>query len=225
MKVGILVECGRDGLEDVVVRRICDLLRANAGEPVEIDIVTMDNKENLIRECGPAVAGLLGDGCDRVVILWDERPGMARTGRTAVLAQRPTGHSRQSSRGRRGPARCPSGLHRAGVRIVAALRRADATWRVVPGGTSQTAGLAAAASGQGQEPQGRDEGLIRPTWPSLQRCSARTPVRSSPGRPFAPEAMRDVSEVCRACNRASTVRWAESRLHRPRVPRVGGAHD
>lgn len=74
MRVGILVECGRDGLEDVVVRRICVLLREGGGEPAEIDIITMDNKDNLIQQCGPAVAGLFADGCDRVVILWDERP-------------------------------------------------------------------------------------------------------------------------------------------------------
>jgi len=80
MRVGILVECGRDGLEDVVVRRICDLRRADGGEPAEIDIVPMDNKAQLIRECGPAVARLLGNGCDRVVILWDERPAWPRSG-------------------------------------------------------------------------------------------------------------------------------------------------
>lgn len=74
MKVGILVECGRDGLEDVVVRRICQLLSA------EIDIVPMDSKAKLIRDCGPAVARLLEDGCDRVVILWDEKPAWPRTG-------------------------------------------------------------------------------------------------------------------------------------------------
>lgn len=80
MRVGILVECGRDGLEDVVVRRICALLRADVGEPAEIDIVPMDNKAQLIRECGPAVVQLLGNGCDRVVILWDERPAWPRAG-------------------------------------------------------------------------------------------------------------------------------------------------
>jgi hypothetical protein len=63
MRVGILV-----------VRRICDLLRADGGEPAQIDIVPMDNKENLIQQCGTAIAALLANGCDRVVILWDERP-------------------------------------------------------------------------------------------------------------------------------------------------------
>lgn len=80
MRVGILVECGRDGLENVVVRRICDLLRAETSEPAEIDMVPMDNKAQLIRDCGPAVARLLGGGCDRVVLLWDERPAWPKTG-------------------------------------------------------------------------------------------------------------------------------------------------
>ena len=80
MRTGILVECGRDGLEDVLVRRICELLLADVGQPTEIDIVPMDNKAQLIRECGPAVARLLENGWDRVVILWDERPAWPKTG-------------------------------------------------------------------------------------------------------------------------------------------------
>jgi hypothetical protein len=73
-KVGILVECGRQGLETIVCRRICDLLRTHTRVQFEIDIVPMDNKERLIQQCGAAVARLFDDGCDRVVILWDQRP-------------------------------------------------------------------------------------------------------------------------------------------------------
>jgi hypothetical protein len=40
----------------------------------------MDNKAQLIRECGPAVVRLLENGCDRVVILWDERPAWPQAG-------------------------------------------------------------------------------------------------------------------------------------------------
>ncbi len=74
MKVGILVECGREGLEDVMMRRICTLLQQEHGEPSAFEIVPMDNKARLIRDSGAAVANLLRDGCDKVVILWDERP-------------------------------------------------------------------------------------------------------------------------------------------------------
>jgi len=78
--VGILVECGRGGLEDVLCRRICELLREQTGVEFEIDIVPMDNKARLIQECGTVTARLLDDGCHRVVILWDERPAWPRIG-------------------------------------------------------------------------------------------------------------------------------------------------
>jgi hypothetical protein len=74
MKVGVLVECGRQGLEDVVCRRLFALLREQSGVEFEFDILPMDNKARLIQECGTAASLLLGNGCDRVVILWDERP-------------------------------------------------------------------------------------------------------------------------------------------------------
>ncbi|WP_165224681.1 DUF4276 family protein [Aquisphaera insulae] len=74
LRVGLLVECGRDGLEDVLCRRIFELLCVLPGITFEADVVPMDNKRRLIQECGTVAARLLGDGCDRVVILWDERP-------------------------------------------------------------------------------------------------------------------------------------------------------
>ncbi len=73
-RVGILVECGRNGLEVHLCRRICALLRSNhRGNFVE-DIVPMDNKNRLLEECTTTVEGLLAEGCDRVVVLWDEEP-------------------------------------------------------------------------------------------------------------------------------------------------------
>jgi len=80
MKVGLLVECGRQGLEAVVCTRICELLRERRDVKFEIDIVPMDNKARLIQECGTTAALLLGNGCDRVVILWDERPAWPTVG-------------------------------------------------------------------------------------------------------------------------------------------------
>jgi hypothetical protein len=73
-KVGILVECGRQGLEFVVCRRLCMLLRENTGIDFVEEIVPMDDKRNLIQTCGAATASLFASGFDRVVILWDERP-------------------------------------------------------------------------------------------------------------------------------------------------------
>ena len=80
MKVGLLVECGRVGLEAIVCRRIVDLLRDDYNADVELDIVPMDNKRRLIEECGGTVNALFLSGCDRVVILWDERPAWPKTG-------------------------------------------------------------------------------------------------------------------------------------------------
>ncbi|MHB8897349.1 MAG: DUF4276 family protein [Thermoguttaceae bacterium] len=81
MRVGILVECGLNGPEDVLCRRVCELLRVHMGITFEIDIVPMDDKANLIQGCGDATAALFASGCDRVVILWDERPAWPETGR------------------------------------------------------------------------------------------------------------------------------------------------
>ena len=79
-KIGLLVECGRDGLEVVMCRRICKLMFEEHGSDLEVDIVPMDNKERLLEECGTAAASLLANGCDRVVILWDERPAWPKMG-------------------------------------------------------------------------------------------------------------------------------------------------
>jgi hypothetical protein len=80
MKVGILVECGRMGLEDVLCGRICALLEAERNMQLEVDIVPMVNKALLIQDCGTTAQRLLDDGCDRVVILWDERPAWPKKG-------------------------------------------------------------------------------------------------------------------------------------------------
>jgi hypothetical protein len=73
-RVGILVECGRDGLEVHLCRRICALLRELHKLDLAEQIVPMVNKKLLIEGCATAAAGLLGDGYQRVVVLWDERP-------------------------------------------------------------------------------------------------------------------------------------------------------
>lgn len=79
MKVGLIVESGKAGLEAVVCRRICDLLAHEENAQLEVDIVALDNKRRLLEECGTTAAALLGGGCDRVVILWDERPAWPST--------------------------------------------------------------------------------------------------------------------------------------------------
>ncbi|BAZ16419.1 hypothetical protein NIES4071_82950 [Calothrix sp. NIES-4071] len=41
---------------------------------IEISSVTLDNKPNLVSECGIAAAQLLKDGCERILIVWDLYP-------------------------------------------------------------------------------------------------------------------------------------------------------
>ena len=57
-----------------------ELLRQDYHAEIEIDIVPMDNKRRLIEESGSTTRALLRTGCDRVVILWDERPAWPKTG-------------------------------------------------------------------------------------------------------------------------------------------------
>ncbi len=74
MKIGLLVECGREGLEVVVCRKILSLIASDHGLKLDPEFVPMGNKPQLLEECGAAAANLLAEGCERVVVLWDERP-------------------------------------------------------------------------------------------------------------------------------------------------------
>jgi len=53
---------------------ICTLLQQETGIEIEPRVVPMDNKPRLLEECGATTRNLLLDGCERVIILWDERP-------------------------------------------------------------------------------------------------------------------------------------------------------
>jgi hypothetical protein len=79
-KIGLLVECGREGLEIVLCRRIVELLNEEHGINLQLDPTPMVNKKRLIEECGTATADLLSQGCERVLILWDERPAWPTMG-------------------------------------------------------------------------------------------------------------------------------------------------
>ena len=71
-RVGILVECGPEGLEIHLCSRICALLRDNHGAAFTELIQPMDNKERLLEEGATTAARLMDEGCERVVVLWDE---------------------------------------------------------------------------------------------------------------------------------------------------------
>jgi hypothetical protein len=74
MKIGLIVECTKQGLERVVCPVILRLLSAEVRVPIEPTFKTMTNKKLLIRDAAETTRLLLDEGCDRVVIMWDENP-------------------------------------------------------------------------------------------------------------------------------------------------------
>jgi hypothetical protein len=72
MKVGLIVECAPEGIEDVVCRKVVALLAVQCKVSIDCVIRTMINKKLLMDGCATTARALFSDGCDRVVILWDE---------------------------------------------------------------------------------------------------------------------------------------------------------
>ncbi|MGK7873814.1 MAG: hypothetical protein AB4426_11040 [Xenococcaceae cyanobacterium] len=70
MKVGMIFECGPNGADKAVCEHLVRMLKPD----IEISSVTLNNKPNLLSDCGDAAASLLGEGCDRIVIIWDLYP-------------------------------------------------------------------------------------------------------------------------------------------------------
>lgn len=74
MKVGLILECTVRGLERIVCPEILKLLAAEVGVPIVPTFKTMTNKKQLIQKVAETTQLLLDDGCERVVIMWDENP-------------------------------------------------------------------------------------------------------------------------------------------------------
>ncbi|BAZ36725.1 hypothetical protein NIES4101_26450 (plasmid) [Calothrix sp. NIES-4101] len=70
MKVGMIFECGPDGAD----KKVCEHLARMLQKDIEILSLTLDNKQNLVSECGNAAVQLLKDGCERILIIWDLYP-------------------------------------------------------------------------------------------------------------------------------------------------------
>jgi uncharacterized protein DUF4276 len=70
MKVGMIFECGPDGAD----KKVCEYLARKLQPDIEIRSETLDNKRNLLAECGSTADLLLKENCDRVVIIWDLYP-------------------------------------------------------------------------------------------------------------------------------------------------------
>ena len=71
MKVGLIFECGPQGAD----KKVCEHLIKTFFPEVEIvSSATMSNKQLLVMNCGKVAHALLEDGCDLVLVIWDEQP-------------------------------------------------------------------------------------------------------------------------------------------------------
>jgi hypothetical protein len=70
MKIGFLVECSRQGAETQVLPYLAKKIR----EDIEPDIIPLDKKPILKRDCGEFTRKLLEEGCRIVLIVWDLLP-------------------------------------------------------------------------------------------------------------------------------------------------------
>ena len=75
MKVGFIFDCGPEG-PDV---KVCRHLVHKLDPKIEFFSSTLDNKKNLVDECG-AVAKTLLDECEKVVVVWDLYPAWREKG-------------------------------------------------------------------------------------------------------------------------------------------------
>ncbi len=74
MRVGIIVECAAQGIEVIVCRKVVQMVAVECHERIEPDFVPMTNKKLLLLGAADAAQKLLVQGCDRIVIMWDENP-------------------------------------------------------------------------------------------------------------------------------------------------------
>ena len=74
MKIGIILECGPDGPDKHVCKHLAELILRDAKMEAELSFTTLDNKSNLLQQCGDAASILLHQGCERILIVWDLYP-------------------------------------------------------------------------------------------------------------------------------------------------------
>lgn len=70
MKIGMIFECGPNGAD----QQVCEYLAHRLLPDIEVVSITLDDKPKLLRDCGPAAATLLRQGCERITIVWDLHP-------------------------------------------------------------------------------------------------------------------------------------------------------
>ena len=71
MKIGMIFECGPQEAD----KKVCERVARQIKPDIQITSVTLDNKPNLITNCGKVAAQLIKQGCDRILIVWDLYPG------------------------------------------------------------------------------------------------------------------------------------------------------
>ncbi|MBL7179874.1 MAG: DUF4276 family protein [Desulfobacterales bacterium] len=75
MKIGFIFECGPEGPDVQVCRHLVHKLDPS----IEFVPSTLDNKKNLVEDCG-AVAKALLDECEKVIVVWDLYPAWREKG-------------------------------------------------------------------------------------------------------------------------------------------------
>ena len=75
MKVGFIFECGPEGPDVQVCRHLVNKLDPT----IEFIPITLDNKKNLVEECG-AVAKALLEECEKVIVVWYLYPAWREKG-------------------------------------------------------------------------------------------------------------------------------------------------
>ena len=75
MKIGFILECGPEGPDVQVCRHLVHKLDPK----IEFVPSTLDNKKNLVEDCG-AVAKALLDECEKVIVAWDLYPAWRERG-------------------------------------------------------------------------------------------------------------------------------------------------
>jgi len=75
MKIGFIFECGPEGPDVQVCRHLVHKLDPT----IEFVSSTLDNKKKLVENCG-AVAKILLDECNKVIVVWDLYPAWREKG-------------------------------------------------------------------------------------------------------------------------------------------------
>ena len=75
MKIGFIFECGPEGPDVQVCRHIVHRLDPK----IEFVSATLDNKPNLVEQCGEVAKSLLAE-CEKVIVIWDLYPAWREKG-------------------------------------------------------------------------------------------------------------------------------------------------